>query len=284
MFSLCFSFKEKYMFWLIMLIITIFILWFIIKKVKFIKVGTINMITGGVKTGKSMLTVHLAVKEYRKVLRQWKVRVTLLKAINLFRKNKVSMPEKPILYSNTPLRIECYKITKDLLLRKTRAPYKSVFYFDEAALVSDSMDFKDKYRNECIDLFNKLFGHATRGGTLFYDTQNIADNHKGIRRNIATYINIIRTIKIPFFVLMHTREQTYDETGNTINVNTDDIDTTGKFVIIPKKVWKLYDRYCYAFLTDNLSKDTWKRDDKLGDPFKIVSFRDFITLKEEDVE
>lgn len=272
------------MFWIILLIVGIFILWFIIKKVKFLKVGTINLITGGVKTGKSMLTVHLAVKTYKRNLREWKINCALIKFINLFKKEKRSLPEKPLLYSNTPLKVECYKITKDLLLRNTRAPYKSVFYFDEAALVSDSMDFKDKYRNECIDLFNKLFGHATRGGTLFYDTQNIADNHKGIRRNIATYINIMQTIKIPFFVLMRTREQTYDETGNTVNVNTDDIENTGKFVIVPKRVWKIYDRYCYAFLTDDLSKDTWKREEKLGEAFKIVSFRDFITLKKEDVE
>lgn len=272
------------MFWIICLILGIFILWFLIKKVKFIKVGTINLITGGVKTGKSMLTVYLAIKEYRKVLRKWKVKCLFLRIGNKFRRKKVELPEKPLLYSNTPLNTECYKITKDLLLRKTRAPYKSVFYFDEAALVSDAMDFKDKHRNECIDLFNKLFGHATRGGTLFYDTQNIADNHKGIRRNIATYINIMQTIKIPFFVLMRTREQTYDETGNTVNVNTDDIENTGKFVIIPKKIWKIYDRYCYAFLTDNLSKDTWKREEKLGEAFKIVSFREFITLKEEDIE
>ncbi len=262
----------------------IFFAWFFIKKVKFIKVGTLNLITGGVKTGKSMLTVYLAVKQYRNEINRWKIKCFFRKIGNKFRKNKKSLPEKPLLYSNTPLNVECYKITKDLLLRKTRAPYKSVFYFDEAALVSDAMDFKDKYRNECIDLFNKLFGHATRGGTLFYDTQNIADNHKGIRRNVATYINIIKTIKIPFFVLMQTREQTYDEIGNTVNVNTDDIDNTGKYVIIPKRVWKLYDRYCYAFLTDDLAKDTWKRDEKLGDPFKIVSFREFITLGDENIE
>lgn len=272
------------MFWIVVIALAIFLIWFVTKKVKFIKTGTLNLITGGVKTGKSMLTVHLARKEYKKNLREWKVKCFFVKFRNKFTKNKRRSPEKPLFYSNTPLAFPCFAITKDLLLRKTRAPYKSVFYFDEAALVSDSMDFKNQYRNECIDLFNKLFGHTTRGGTLFYDTQNIADNHKGIRRNVATYINIVKAIKIPFFVMMKTREQTYDESGNTVNVNVCDVEDETKYVFVPKKTWKYYDRYCYAFLTDQKPIDAQARIEKLGEEFKIVSFREFITLPEEYVE
>lgn len=271
---------------IIFIILALFVAWFLIKKTKRIKCGTINLITGGVKTGKSMLTVYLAYKDYKSRHRKWKFAVWRIN-----RKNKKCMkkgkklcpiPEEPLFYSNTPLGFPCCEITKEIMMREKRPNYGSVVYFDEAALVTDSMDFKNTYRNECIDLFNKLFGHCTHGGALYYDTQNIADNHKGIKRNVAQYINITHTLKwLPFFVLMKTREQSYDEDGNTVNVNNGDIEDETKIVLVPKYIWKKYDRYCYSFLTDSKPRDFQPRTDKLGEPFKIMSYRDFLTIPEE---
>lgn len=271
------------------LIICLIIGLLIFLKFKFtrkIKWGTLSLVTGGVKTGKSMLAVYAAVSEWKSRHFRWRLKKWRCERRNkhLSKKCKprVTIPEEPLLYSNTPLGVPCCSITQDMLLRKTRPNYGSVFYIDEASLLTDSMDFKDGWRNECIELFNKLFGHETCGGCIFYDTQNIADNHKGIRRNLTTYENIFHTVKwLPFVVLMQVREMTYDEDGNTINVNDGKLLEQAKWVVVPKKVWKWYDRYCYSFLTDNLPREAIPRTDKLGDPFEIISFRNFKTIPDE---
>ena len=48
------------------------------------------------------------------------------------------------------------------------------------------------------------------------------------------------------------QECRYSDDGSTINVNGKDVEDTLKSVIIPKRNWKYFDRYCYSVLTDDL--------------------------------
>lgn len=214
------------------------------------------MVTGGVKCGKSMLSVHLAVKKYKSQVFRWKIRCFF---IRLF-KRKATFPERPLLYSNVKLAgVPYVLLTTDMILRKVRPAFGSVVYIQEASLLADSMYFRDMEANERLLLFNKLYGHETHGGYLVYDTQSIQDNHYSVKRCMNSYFWIHHNVKLPFFVILYVREFFYSEDNSTVNTVESDVEEDLKRIIIPKKVWKMYDAYCYSAFTDDLPVLTGER-------------------------
>lgn len=224
------------------------IAFWILKTFKFPKLGCLTLISGGVKTGKSTFSVALAIRQYKK-------RVFRVKFKNAFRKMfKKPLIELPLLYSNVPLAMPYVSLTDDLLLRKKRFVYGSVVYCQEASLVADSQLIRDMDINQLLLLFNKLFGHETKGGILIYDTQTISDLHYSIKRSLSEYFYIHRLVKwIPFFLIAYVQENRYSEDGSILTTINGDVEDSGlKKVIIPKKTWKYFDCYCYSVLTDKL--------------------------------
>ena len=258
------------------LVIVLFFKWY--SKFKFPKTNCISLVSGGVKSGKTTFCIGMAVNMYKKVHRSWRIRNFFSK---LFGKGEI---EEPLLYSNIPLAIPYVPITQSLLMRKTRPRYKSVFIINEASLVADSQTFRDKDVNERIMLFNKLFGHESLGGHIYYDTQNIEDLNFEIKRCISEYIYIHHLeTRIPFFIYALVREERYSYGSNgVINNYSDDLEESLKKVLIRKKVWKIFDAYCYSALTDNLpveARQTVAEDLKCD---KIVSFRKWETINHEE--
>ena len=232
----------------IVIIITALIIFYLVfRNKKKIKEPNVFCITGGVKTGKSTVAMYLARKKYKKHLRIWKLKCILCK---IFRKEK---PEKPLFYSNIKVAFEYVPITKEILLRKERLRYKSVAIIDESSLVADSMDFKDVETNYDLKMFNKLYGHETKGGYLYYDTQVMRDNHYAIKRCMNSYLWIHHCVKwVPFYIFAQVQELFFSEDGEMINCNNGDAEDRLKWLIIPKKTWKLFDCYTYSIFTDNL--------------------------------
>lgn len=241
------------------------------------KTSTLCMFTGGVKAGKSTCAVYFAVKT-------WKQRCRAFKVSNFFRKLlRKELLEMPLLYSNIPLAVPYVPLSKALLLRKHRFVYHSVIYICEASLVSNSMSFSDGEQNERILMFYKLIGHELRGGNLFIDTQSISDLHYGVKRSVSTYFYIHHTRKMFLlpFLIAYIKESRYSEDNSTVNVESEDTEDYLKRVLIPKRVWKLFDAYCYSFLTDNLAVDD--REIQADDlrAKKIVSFNKYDSLYKE---
>lgn len=231
-------------------IIVILLLFLYFKIFKIPKLSCLNLITGAVKTGKSMLSFHFAKRTYRRVLFSWKLRKFLFGWWYKLRKKQFS--EKPLFYSNVPVAgIPYVPFTDDLLLRKKRMAYKSVVWLEEVSLVADSMYFNNADDNERLLLFNKLFGHETYSGYCFYNTQSLKDCHHAIKRCLNSYFFIHSNFKIPFFVVMRVREMIHSE-DDSMNVFNQDIEESLKFVVVPKRVWKQYDSHCYSVFTDNL--------------------------------
>lgn len=227
-------------------VIAFIVIFFKLRKVP--KCGSLTLITGGVKTGKSTLAVHLSLRMYKKARRKWKVYMILRKVLRF-----LPVREKPLFYSNVPIAgIDYVEVTNELLLRKKRFAYRSIIYIQEASLVADSQMVKNMNINERLLLLNKLIGHETRGGAIIYDTQSIQDCHYTIKRSVSSYLWIHHNIKIPFFVLVYVREMFYSEDGNGINVFNEDVEETLLRIIIPKSIWKRFDAYCYSKLTDHL--------------------------------
>lgn len=271
--------------WLIILLLCILFLCIFLRVIKIPKFGNMVLVTGGIKTGKSTFSVHLALRTYKRQRRKWKIKRALLRIGKKLRIKKLldkREPEEPLLYSNIPLNIKSgyVPITRKLLLRLDRFRYGSVCYICESSLVVDSQSKDDPVVNERLLLFSKLYAHETRGGYVFLDTQSILDNHYAIKRTLSTYLNIHHTVKwIPFVLLMYVREMHYSEDGHTVNVSTGDVEEKLKLIIVPKSVWKKFDCYCYSVLTDDLPVESTLRYPVSLKAEEIVAIKKYLTLK-----
>lgn len=262
------------MIYLILIALVVLVVWFM-WTMKVPKYGNLVLTTGGVKTGKTMLSVYFAYKAHQKA--KMKVRIQNF-IIKLFRLKK-PLKETPLLYSNIPLKCPHVPLTDDLLKRKARFAYGSVIYICESSLVADSMAYKDDFTNEQLLLLNKLIAHETKGGYMFYDTQAINDNHYAVKRCLSTYFYIHHSIKwVPFFVIMYVRELKYSDDNSAVNTFESDVEDSLQRIVVPKKVWKMYDCYCYSILTDHLPvvNNVVETDDLKAR--EILSFKKFKNL------
>lgn len=268
----------KYLLIFILICVAWFFVYKFLSKFKFPIVGAIAVIVGGVKSGKSAVSVGLARFCYKRVLLQWRLSCFFVKFFNLFRREKFEFPEKPLLYSSIPLRdIEYVPLTRAHLLREVRFNYKSVVLIDEASLVADSQLIKDKEINTQLLLFFKLFGHETHGGKCIVNTHCITDLHYALKRTTSQYFYLHHLSKyIPFFTLAYMREERFSEDGSNVNAYTDDVEESMKRVLLRSSVFKRYDPFCFSSLTDDkptLNPTIYRAK---GDSLKadnIVSFR-----------
>ena len=106
--------------------------------------------------------------------------------------------------------------------------------------------------NEALTLFIKLFGHYSRGGSLFYNSQQIIDLHFAFKRCTSQYLFISKNRKFPFFCLLDVRECVHTEDNDSMNVYNEDLDVNAKPLFIWKRYYKYYDRYYLSSITDNL--------------------------------
>lgn len=248
------------------------------------KVGNMVLITGGIKTGKSTLSVRMVYKLWKKQCFKVRVINVLYPILGVFfsrfRQEKKPMP---LIYSNVPLSIPYVPLTEDLIMRKKRFVYGSVCYIQECSLLADSMSYKDQLLNENMLLLCKLWAHETKGGYIILDTQSVQDNHYSIKRCLNSYIDIHHAIKLPFVILLFVRELKYDDSGNNVNVYDDDVEDTLRCVVVPKSTWKMFDRYCYSILTDNLPviDKVVERDKNDLKADYICSFKPFITVNKK---
>lgn len=269
--------------WLLILIAGgLFILWFIHKHFKRLKLPSVYLISGAVKTGKTKLSVCLAVKQYKKNVRKYRIGA----ALNLLLPKKFKKQfEKPMLYSNIPLRyVKHNRLTIDIILRKKRMPYGSVVLIDEASLLADSQLFNDQFVNETLMLFFKLFAHETMGGTCIINTQSYSDLHYAIKRCVGQYLYIHNSKQYPLISVFNVREMITAEDGtNAVNNFSEDMEYSLTKILVLNKYHKYYDRYCYSVFTDELMLDVNYDQEVFGkhDSLKcnvLVTLQDFKTL------
>ena len=242
---------------LLVLAIFVIVLFFIRRKLKRINLPNVYLITGAVKSGKSALSVALAINKYRKNLFKWWITRPFQKFKKwfqkVFKKNpNYELPLKPMLYSNIPLNYYHNRLTFDIILRKKRIPENSVVLIDESSLLADSMMFKSDYINNALRLFFKLFAHAYgNDATCIINTQSFSDNHMSIKRCLGTYLYIYSKVKFPFFTLFKVRELlNQEETG--LSISTGDVEADLLTMFMWNHTYKRYSSRCYSGLTDHL--------------------------------
>ena len=103
---------------LIILAITIFVLYLYFRFFKLPKFKNVVFVDGGLGTGKSFLTIQWAIREYKKRVRHYKIKLVLCKIFSSIPKCKRELEnaEKPLLYSNINLRgVDYVLINRDLI-------------------------------------------------------------------------------------------------------------------------------------------------------------------------
>lgn len=260
---------------LIFIALVVLLLWFFIFKVKHLKTSDVYFVDGGVKVGKSKVSVMLVVKRIFVNRLRAHFRNGLIWLLNRrrvhYNKKHPNTPkvlreyeEIPMLYSNMPLyKVKYNHFALEILELKWRMPHGSVVLLDEASLIADSMTAYGKtktqqeivdYVNEKITIFLKLFGHATHGGLCVYNSQNVVDLHFGFRRCTSTYLMLINRRRFPFFNLISCREIVHDESGDLTNTVTKDVEDDSKPLFVSNKWHKYYDRYYLDILFKHLPK------------------------------
>lgn len=272
-------------FFILVAIGLIVLLVFIRKKLKLLVLPNVVLITGAPKTGKSALTIHLAIKQYRKNCFMW----FLGKCFYWLRYHTTNdYPFKPMLYSNIPLKTMHNKLTLDIIQRKVKVPKKSVFIIDEASLLADSMLFKDDSINFNLLLFFKLIGHTTYGGSIYCNSHSLSDLHYSLKRVIGRYLYIYKTSKYPLISICKVREMVYSDDSSVVNDVSEDAELSMRTVVFANWNYKKYDCFCYSVFTDSLPYQVdyeyeYKKDDLKAR--EIISFNprfQNIKLKEND--
>lgn len=240
--------------------IVFFVYRFISKRFKLPHLNAVNIVCGEIKGGKSITSLTLAKKDFKK--RKFRIKV-----INAFNKlfNK-PLEEEPLFYSNIPVGFDYVEVTEELLHRIKRFAYGSVVFLDEVSFTADKMIFKlpgekgEEVRYDC-KMFFKLFGHETGGygplghGTLIANTQSISDCSKELRACIGSvyYVDHIASpFWLPIFALCYLRQERFSEDGTTINAYTEDLEKSMCKFLFRKKDFKSYDKACFSLFTDDL--------------------------------
>lgn len=252
-----------------------------VKHFKVYKTPCVGIITGSPKTGKTTLAVYLAVRDYKGSLRRWKWQCRLQK---LKKPEDRVYPEKPVLYSNIPLNTDYVPLTEQFLRRKVRCPVNSVAYIGEISLVASSQDYKDDNLNQELLLFFKLIGHE--GCRLYVDTQSIHDTHYSLERCISEQLYIHRTVSkflfIPLpFLIMYVEECRYSADKSVMQVQDDDVEKNLRPLLVPRRVWKLFDYRCYSVLTDDkpvLNNETATDQLKIGNIVSFVKYNEVVAF------
>ena len=210
-------------------------------------IGCLTLITGALKSGKTLMGLRCALRKYKMARLIWKLKCRWRRLI------KQKEPEEPLFYTNIAVAgVHFVPVTLDILYRRVRVAHKSVMFLSETSLIADSMTVRDALLNEEINTFFKLYGHESHGGKCIIETQNVLDNHYAIKRCLTFYYNIDANFTLPFFKLVRFYKVFYSDDDTVRNVVSLNSKVDYSYMLIPKSMFTRYDSYTYSWLTDDL--------------------------------
>lgn len=230
---------------LIVILIILLYLWWKSYKIKY---DTIIAFTGGLGSGKSLLSVQKCIYLLRKQRQKVKRINRFRKFLNLFRKEKKALEPKPMLYSSIPVRISKKEysviLTAEHLLLSWRIMKKSVVFIDEVGSWLSQFDYKGTNVSS-FDEFVRLYRHYTQGGYLVVNDQCSENIVLQVRRRINQVFNLMHFKK--WFGIIYTvkvRNISISEEIKTVEENDTEDNMTTLFGLMP--FFKRYDTYCYS--------------------------------------
>lgn len=224
------------------IIFAVLLLWWWIKPY-IISYDTVLLFTGGLGSGKSLLSSTYALI----LLRKNRFKVWLY---NLMPWHWRKKRPRPMLYSSIPFRISrkewALQLTPEHLLLHKRLIDRSVVYLDELDSFANQFDFKNQPILENFNEYMRLFRHYTRGGYMVTNTQASDNCVLQIRRRINTCFNLMHFKKwFFFFYTVKIRNISLSEELKTIEEGNVEDNMSTKFGVLPVFM-RHYDTYCYS--------------------------------------
>lgn len=216
------------------------IVWLIIKPYV-LHYDTVLSFTGGLGSGKSLISTQMAVRLLRK--NRWKVFFHNVR-------HPIHKIAKPLLYSSIPLRISRREwarvLTPEHLTLEKRLPEKCVVFIDEIDSYASQFDFKLPNIIENFDEFARFFRHYTKGGYLVCNTQATDNLVLQIRRRMNTVFNLMHFKKwFWVFYTVKVRNISISEELKTIEEGNAEDNTSTMCGFLPIFL-RRYDTYCYS--------------------------------------
>lgn len=225
---------------ILIIILVVLFVWLIVKPY-IMHYDTVLSYTGGLGSGKSLISTQMAVRLLRK--NRYKVMWHNIR----HPKRKIA---KPLLYSSIPLRISkkewACKLTPEHLTLQAHLPEKCVVFIDEIDSYASQFDFKLPNIIQNFDEFCRFFRHYTKGGYLVCNTQATDNLVLQIRRRMNTVFNLMHFKKWLFiFYTVKVRNISISEEIKTIEVEDVEDNMSTLFGILPI-FCRRYDTYCYS--------------------------------------
>lgn len=228
------------MFELILIAIGIWVAWRIFTSYRLTTYDTVVAFTGGLGSGKSLMSVEMAIKLLRRQRRRvfWK---------NLLRKKSEKLPT-PLLYSSIPVRVSrkemATKLTEQHLTLQEKLIRGSVIFIDEIGSFCSQFDYKAK-NADVFDEFIRFYRHYTKGGFIVCNDQCSENIVLQVRRRINTVYNLMGFRKwFGLFYTVHVRNISVSEEIKTIEEQNAEDNTRILFGFMP--IFRRYDTWCYA--------------------------------------
>lgn len=288
-------------------ILTIIIIYKVVKwKIKH-KTETITAFTGGLGAGKTWLGVLKVNFIYFCQKIKWVWKNFKIKLKNSFKHLNEPYKEKPQVYSNIPIVIGWKKgkpifsrvLKIEHLLEQERIEEGSVVFIDEIGSIANQFEWQNKNVTKTMDDFIRFFRHYTKGGYLVITDQCSENINLVIRRRINIVHNLANMLCIGPLMFYFERMISVSEEIKTVDMrnveNDKENDTqnnmTLRFRFITPRQKKLYDTYCHSEAYNtvpngiNEQYDGYKCYDRVimpSDKYKFVKGK--ITVKESTIK
>lgn len=249
---------------------------------------TVICLTGGLGTGKTLIAVDRAIKEYRKRLFMWR--------IGLYNKRKglmvIKKAEMPKLYSNIPVLLKRpiyisrklipYKeyfsevLTYEHILLLDRIPEYSVVLIDEVGQVADQYQYDNPFVMQNIQEFIRFFRHYVDGKLILTD-QSSSNIVVAVRRRINKIYNLY-DFKRNWLFFYKVKVQELFISEDVITTVEQNIQKLNEFFygVLPLRwlrflditklfTYKKYDSRCYSIMYDRVKRTS---EDRQHEDFK----------------
>lgn len=223
------------------IIIAVVLLIIFIVKPYIIHYDTVIAFTGGLGSGKSLVSTQWALK----LLRKNRAKVFFY---NL--RHPLHKRPRPMLYSSIPFRISrkewAIQLTPEhLLLQRSIIP-RSVTFIDEIDSWASQFDFKLPNIITVFNEFCRLYRHYTQGGYIVCNTQSSDNLVLQIRRRLNTVMNLMHFKKWFFlFYTVKVRNINLSEEIKTVDEENAEDNMSTLFGLLPV-FCRHYDTYCYS--------------------------------------
>lgn len=229
---------------LLIIAILVFILFLIIRPYVQ-KYDSVLLYTGGLGSGKSLVSSGMATRLLRK--NRAKVRWHNFKQ-RFKRRSQRNYKPLPLLYSSIPIRISKKEwstiLDPETLLLGKGVVEKSVIFIDEVSLYIDQMT--TKYVNsDNLEEFITLARHYTKGGYVVLNSQSSNKCNFHIRYCVNNIINLFDFNKFLFLYWVKVRNISNAEDITTIEEGNKEDNYSVLFGLLPIFT-KRYDTYCYS--------------------------------------